>query len=181
MATSYVTNHLYPDNPHLFIVDLKQIVKLKGEPNTAFPRNRRGEKFWELVIHTSGLDSSGERLGPYWLDVTGTKESVDEFLSDKIEEICSEIDWTNNPAFEEDSEAQIDRYPPKVYWQYPEASETSVPIGSKIILELKDEVPAKGIDFSTITLTVDGFSITPEVTGNPFSCTVSYQPLVGIE
>lgn len=181
MATSYVTHHLYPDNPHLFIVDLKQIVKLRGEPNTEFSRNRRGEKFWELIIYTSGLDSSGDRLGPYWLDVLGSEQDVNEFLENKIEDICSKIDWTKNPAFDEDSVAKVDRYPPRISWQYPESGETNVPIGSKIILELKEDVPAKGIDFSTITMTVDGFSITPTITGNPFSCTVSYRPLVGIE
>lgn len=179
MATLYVTHHLYPDNPHLFIVDLKQIVKLRGEPNTDHSRNRRGEHFWEIIIYTSGLDSSGDRLGPYWLDVVGSESTVDEFINNKIKEICADIDWTKHPALDEDLEAKVDRYPPTVYWQYPEDGATDVPVDSRIIIMLRDEVPAKGIDFSTVTLTVDGFSITPEITGNPFDCTVSYRPLIG--
>lgn len=177
MATVYLTHHLYPDNPHLFIVDLKKVVKLRGEPNTNYSRDRRGEHFWEIVIYTSGLDSSGERLGPYWLDVIGTEESVDDFINDKINEICSEIDWTKHPLIEEDMEAKVDRYPPKIYWQYPEDGDVNVPIDSRISITLRDVVPAKGIDFSTITLSVDGFNVTPEITGNPYNCTVSYKPL----
>lgn len=179
MATVYVTHNLYPDNPHLFIVDLKQIVKLKGEPNTDFSRNRRGEHFWELIIYTSGLDVAGDRLGPYWLDVIGSETTVDEFINDKINEICTEIDWTRHPAIDDALEAKVDRFPPMLYWQYPESGATNVPIDSRIIFMLKDELPAKGIDFSTITLTVDGFPVTPDITGNPFNCTVSYRPIVG--
>ncbi len=179
MATVYVTHPLYPDNPHLFIVDLKQIVKLKGEANTSFSRNRRGEHFWEFIIYTSGLNSAGERLGTYWADVVGSEATVDELLKEKIKEICAEIDWTKRPGLDEDLEAGVDRFSPRVYWQYPESGDTNVPIDSRIILMLKDELPAKGIDFSTITMTVDGFSVTPDITGNPFNCTVSYRPIVG--
>lgn len=179
MATVYVTHNLYPDNAHLFIVDLKQIVKLKGEPNTSFSRDRRGEHFWELIIYTSGLNSSGERLGPYWLDVVGSESTLDEFINNKIKEICEEIDWTKHPGLVDDLEEMVDRFPPMVYWQYPESGATNVPISSRIIFMLKDKLPAKGVDFSTVTLTVDGFLVTPDITGNPFNCTVSYKPVVG--
>ena len=120
MAITYITHHLYPDNPHLFIIDFKQIVKLRGEPNTSFSRSRRGEHFWEAVIYTSGLDSDGERLGPYWVDVVGSEETLNELLNEKIKEICEEIDWSKHPL---DTDyiipLGVDRYAPKISSQYP--------------------------------------------------------------
>lgn len=180
MATFYVTHHLYPDNPQMFVVDVQQIVKLSGEAGTAFSYRGRTEHFWEIIIYTSGKNSSDERLGPYWLDMVGSAETVNELINNKINDICSIIDWSKSWAYEDGYAATIseDRYPPVVHWQYPSAGQVDVPIDSNIVVRLRDVPPAKGIDISTLTMKVDGFDVVPDVYGNPFDYTLSFKPRV---
>jgi hypothetical protein len=181
LTTFFVNHHLYPDNPHFFVVDVKKVIKLKGEPGTAFSQHRRGEQFWEIVIYTSGLDSSEALLGPYWLDVIGSEEDVDELINNKIKDICDLIDWSVpvNYNITDTLTAAEDRYGPVVYSTYPANGQTGVPIDSKIIIRLRDLLPATGVDISSIILTVDGFTVTPETSGNIYDCVVSYKPIVG--
>jgi len=180
MATSYVAHHLYPDNPQLFIIDAKQIVKLAGEPSTSFWQHRRGELFWEVVIYTSGLDSFGNSLGPYWVDVKGSEQTVNELINEKIRVICSEIDWTKSVAVEEGFEAQADRYAPVIYWSYPAGGQVDVPIDCTVIIRLRDLLPAKGIDISTLVLKIGGYIVNPVVTGNKYDYVLSYKPQIGM-
>ncbi|HEC66280.1 hypothetical protein LCGC14_2172800 [marine sediment metagenome] len=177
MATFYITPNLYPDNPHMFVVDVTQIVKIKGEPNTDFYRDYSGDHFWEVVIYTSGLDSDRSTLGPYWVDVIGSESDLTEVINGKLDEICSAIDWTKSPAFEDDLTEGTDTFPPYVYYQYPSPGQTNVPISSKIILRLREFLPAKGIDSSTVTMTIDGLSVIPDIYGNPYDTVFSYKPI----
>jgi hypothetical protein len=179
MATFYLSNHLYPDNPHLFIVDVKQVVKKKGEPNTDFYQDNLGDNFWEIKIYTSGLDPEGVRLGPYWVDVIGSELTIDQLISDKVNEICNLIDWSKSPAYDEEQFTGSDVYAPYIYYQYPSVDQENVPVDSRIIFRLREHLPAKGIDSSSVVLKVDGFTITPEITGNPYDLIVSYRPKVG--
>ncbi len=179
MATSYLTNHLYPDNPHLLIVDLKQVVKRRGEPNTDFNQDNSGEHFWEVTIYTSGLDSEGDRVGPFWVDVVGSETTVDELISEQIKAISNLIDWTKSPVAVGDLTAGTDTFSPFVYFQFPERDQVNVPIDTRIILRLREHLPAKGIDSSTVVMKVDGFTITPDIHGNPYDTIVSFRPKVG--
>ena len=176
MATVFVTPNLYPDNPQIFIVDIQQIVKIRGEANTAFHRNNRGERYWEVVIHTSGLDSDGNLLGPFWLDSYSTEQTLHELVNNKITEICNLIDWSKSSSTLEDLEEQSDNYPPIVYWQYPTPGQVDVPIDSIISIRLRDLLPAKGINISTLVFKVDGFDVVPEISGNKYDTVLVYKP-----
>jgi hypothetical protein len=180
MATLYLTNHLYPDNPQLIIIDVQQVVKFSGEPNTSFWQAKRGEHYWEIVIYTSGVDSSGELLGPYWIDIIETEQTVHELINDKIDEISSKIDWSKAADQEVEFLAQSDRYAPVVHWTYPSDGQVNVPIDSTIIVRLRDILPAKGIDINTLIFKVDGYTLNPSVTGNKYDYVLSYKPLVGV-
>ena len=179
MATVYLTNHLYPDNPQLIVIDVQKIVKLTGEANTSFHRNRSGEQFWEIVIYTSGVDSSGSALGPYWVDVIGTEETLNELISSKISEIGQDIDWSLSSKIDDVFLEQEDRYGPIVYWTYPSDGQVDVPIGSSIVVRLRDLLPAKGIDISTLVFKVNGFELNPEVSGNKYDYVLTYKPNIG--
>lgn len=179
MATLYITNHLYPDNPQLFVIDFKQVVKLRGEPNTSFAYDRRGERYWEAVIYTSGLDSNGDSLGPYWVHEIGSESTLNELIQSKINEVAQEIDWSKSALIDEEFQAKADRYSPVIYWTYPSDEQTNVPIDSTIIVRIKDLPPAKGIDISTLSFKVGGYSVSPEVSGNKYDYTLSYRPQVG--
>lgn len=181
MASIWVTHNLYPDNPHVFIVDFRKVVKIMGEPRTGFYKNRRGEEFWEIVIYTSGLGSEGESLGPYWLDVYDSEQTLDELINNKIKDIIDNyIDWSKSSIIDEDLEAQIDRYPPIIYWSYPTAGAVNVPINSTVSVRIKDLPPAKGIDISTLVFKVDGFEVTPEISGNKYDYSLNYRPKVSL-
>lgn len=179
MATFYVTHHLYPDNPHLFVVDLMEIHTLRGEPRTDFWQDRRGEKYWKFVIYTSGLDSSGNRLPPLWVGEIDDEETINDLINSKVKEISELIDWSKSPNYIEELTAQEDRFPPKITYMYPSNGQVNVPISSRIVIRLVDQIPGTGVDFSTVTLSINGLSVTPQITGNPFDCVVSYSPLVG--
>lgn len=176
MATFYVTHHLQPDNPHLFVIDVQQVVKPKGEFNTSFWQNSRGESYWEIAIYTSGMDSDGYVLGPYWIDVYDTEQSINDLVNNKVEEICGEIDWSRSHLIEDSLLEQADLYAPIVSWQYPSAGQINVPIDSRIVIRLRELLPAKGIDISTLTFKVGGFFVSPDITGNPYDYTISYRP-----
>lgn len=178
MATVFVTEHLYPDNPQIFVIDVQPIVKMRGEANTAFHRNKRGEKYWEIVIHTSGLDSEGNSLGPFWLDVYSSEQTLNELISNKINEICNLIDWSKSTLSEEDFQQQADEYPPVVYWQYPSSGQVDVPIDSIISVRLRDLLPAEGIDISTLVFKVDGFNVNPDISGNKYDYVLTYKPQI---
>ena len=179
MATFYAKHHLYPDNPQLFIIDVKQIVKLKGESNTKFFRNMRGEEYWEIAIHTSAVDSSGNEIGSYWADVVATEATVHELVSNKVNEMCQDIDWTRSPTQEELFLQQEDKFAPIIYWTYPSSGQVNVPINSTIVIRLRDVPPAKGIDISTLTLKVNGYDVVPTIHGNKYDYEVSYKPNIG--
>jgi hypothetical protein len=170
MATFYAYNNLYPDNPQLFVIDVKQVVNNKSN----------GEHLWRIALYTSGRNSVGTYLGPYWLNVVSTEASLTELVNNKVEQICSLIDWSKSPI--DDITffiAQEDRYSPTIAWQYPVSSQIDVPIDSKISIRIMDILPSKGIDISTLTMKVDGMEVIPEVYGNPFDYTITYKPTVG--
>lgn len=180
MATFYARHHLYPDNPQLFIIDVKKIVKIQGEPNTDFSANRRGEHFWEIVIETSAVDSSGEQLGPYWVDTIGSEQTIHELINDKVSEICGDADWTKSAAVVSEFQEQADRYAPSIVWTYPSDGQEGVPIDSTIVVRIRDLSPAKGIDISTLVFKVNGYTLNPTVTGNKYDYVLSYKPHIGV-
>jgi hypothetical protein len=180
MSTFYVTHHLYPDNPQFFLVDVRKVVKFSGEPRTSFWQERRGEHFWEIVIYTSGIDSDRNSIKPYWIDVISSEESISEIINNKISDICNLIDWSITGRSEDEIFIeQSDLNSPVIYSCFPSPNQTGVPIGSRIIIRLRDLLPANGIDTSSIKMMVDGFDITPEITGNKYDCVVSYRPIIG--
>jgi hypothetical protein len=172
MATFYVTNSLYPGNPQLFTITLKQIVKSIGEPATDYHYNNRGEHYWEVQVSTSGLTAAGSPVDYKWIDVKATEESVHELISNAITEMCTEIDWSQQGEFE----LQQDRNAPRITSQYPAPGQTNVPIDSSITLVVEELLPGKGIDISTMSFKVKDVPITPTVTGDPFKYTLTYKP-----
>lgn len=166
MAVFYVHHHLYPDNPQVFLTDVKQIVTVASE----------GDHWWHIVLHTSGVDSEGDQLGPFWVNAYGDDiDSLDELISDKIEEICEQIDWTQS-WYDTGYEEGVDHTPPQISWQYPTNGQTDVPIDTSVSVRLVDLLPSKGIDLSSITMKINDITVSPSVNGNKYDCVVSFRP-----
>lgn len=172
MANFHVTHHRYPDNPHLFTVNIDLVIKRTPEPGTIFRHGTRGEEFWEIYIATSGLDSNGDEVPPFWADVITTEESIDDLVAEKVKGLCALIDWTRAGDFSYGP----DNRGPYLEDQYPASGELSVPITSTIKLTVKEPLPGSGLDVSTMYMKVNGVSITPTVHGHPYNYVISYSP-----
>lgn len=178
MATIYVTHHEYPDNPQSFVIDVTQIVKMTGESNNSIYYEGQGEEYWDVVIYTSGLDSNGDNIGPFWITDVGSSTELNDLIRSKIGDICQQIDWTKTSLSSETFDAGSDRNSPYITWTYPTDGQTDVPIDSRISVRIKDNLPSNGIDISTLTFKVNGMAVTPEVEGHKYDYTVSYRPIV---
>jgi hypothetical protein len=166
MAVFYVKHHLYPDNPQVFLTDIEQIVTTESD----------GDHLWHVVLYTSGLDSNGDTLDPVYINAyTDNIDSLDELIMEKIAEISPQIDWTKSWYDGEYAEG-IDHTPPKVVWHLPSDNQTNVPIGSSVSARLVDLLPSKGIDLSSISMTIGGVTISPTINGNKYDCVISYKP-----
>lgn len=173
MANTYVTHHKYPSNPQLFTVALHKVASLQGEDNPNFtPTFPSAEEYWKLFIYTSGKDASGDSVGPIVADVIGGKADVQAFVDQAFADLCVQIDWSQQGEFT----PEVDSAAPVVVEQYPLPGQNSVSISSPIVLRVKDLLPGTGIDASTVSMTVDGLSVAPNVTGNKYDYTFSFSP-----
>jgi hypothetical protein len=172
MANFYVTHHKYPDNPQLFTVNISLIVKRTGEPGTIFPYGRRGEKFWEIYIGSSGVDENGDSVPPFWADIVTTETDIDELVAQKIKLICDEIDWTKQGTYVEGSDSSE----PYLEEQYPSNGQTNVPILSTIKLVLKEPLPGSGMNISSMYMKVNGVDVNPSVYGHPYKYEIFFSP-----
>jgi hypothetical protein len=174
MANFYVTHHRYPSNPQLFAVSLHKVAGVgvdENNPNFK-PTYRVAERTWKVFIYTSGLDANGDPVQPVVGGVFGDAEDVNEFVETKVAQLCATIDWSQQGAYT----PQEDAGAPYVSEQYPAQGQIDVPISSPIVIRVKDIIPGVGIDPSTVVMTVDGFTVTPNVTGNKYDTTFTFKP-----
>jgi len=68
-----------------------------------------------------------------------------------------------------------DTTPPYTSGWNPAKGATKVPVNTNIVVHVKDD--GVGVDFSTITMTVQGNPVEPTITGKPSDYTVTYEPL----
>jgi len=173
MANFYVTHHKFPTNPQYFTVTLQKVAGFDPEENPNFsPKVALGEEYWKVFIYTTGLDSFGELVGPVVAGVTGSAQTVNEFVEDKIADLCALIDWSQQGEFSPESDSSA----PYISEQFPLVGQTDVPITSPVVLRVRDYLPGTGIDSSTVVMKIDGHLITPDVTGTKYDSTFSFSP-----
>lgn len=173
MANFVVTHHRFPRNPHIFTVNVTKIVKKGGEVNPNFkPSYPSAEPYWELTIHTTGLGSGGDSVGPVIVDVIGSETTVNDLINSKIAELCSLIDWSEQGEFSEESDVSS----PIIVSRIPSPGQTDVPIQSSVIIRVQDKLPANGIDAGTLSLKIDGIAVNPEIVGNKYDYTFVFKP-----
>jgi hypothetical protein len=179
MANFYVTNNKFPAVPQLFVVSLHKMVGPSApELNPNFhPTYAVAEPTWKVLVYTSGYDSEGKTVSPIQADVLGSEETVNDFIEGAVAFLCAQIDWSQQGAYSPETDSRA----PIVVEQFPEVGQTGVPISSTVALRVKDFLPAIGIDPSSVQMTVDGFAVTPVVTGNKFDYTFTYKPLAVYE
>jgi hypothetical protein len=157
----------------LFTITLTKVASLGGEYNPNFtPSFPSAEEFWKVFIYTSGLDSSGDSLGPFVFDTIGGLSDVNAFVEDKVASICALIDWSQQGEFS----PLEDRSAPVIAEQFPSPGQTNVTIVSPVVIRVRDLLPGVGIDASTVQLKIDGYTVNPSVTGNKYDYTFVFVP-----
>lgn len=174
MANVYISHHKFPANPQLFAVSLHKVVGIgvdEREPgfNPTFPT---AEPTWKVFIYTSGLDATGRQVGPVAAGFFGSAEDVNKFIETKIADLCYQIDWSQQGQFQPEE----DNWAPQIVEHYPSVSQENVPINSSIVIRVKDFLPANGVDLSTVSMVVDGFTVNPRITGNKYDYTFIFTP-----
>lgn len=173
MANFYVTHHQFPSNPQLFTINLHKVAGIPVEENPNFnPSFGIAEEFWKIFIYTTGLDASGDSVGPVVLDVIGSEETVNSLVEKKLAELCDLIDWSQQGQYF----PQEDNAAPRVVEQFPSVNQSSVPITSPVVLRVQDPLPGNGIDASTVVLKIDGHQVNPNVVGNKYDFVFSFSP-----
>lgn len=173
MANFYVTHHEFPTNPQFFTINLHKVASIGGEPNPNFkPSYPSGERYWKLFIYTTGLDSSGESVGPVVAGLFGGDDTINEFVEETIADLCGLIDWSQQGQFT----PEVDNAAPLVTEQFPQPGQTNVSISSPVVIRVQDPLPANGIDVSTVVMTIGGITINPNVTGNKYDSTFTFSP-----
>ncbi len=174
MANFWITNNRYPSNPQLFAVSLHKVAGVgvdENNPNFK-PKFKLAERTWKIFIYTSGLDTDGDPVQPVVGGVFGSADDVNEFIELKVAELCARIDWSQQGTYSPESDTDA----PYVSEQYPGQGQTDVSISSPIVIRVKDPMPGTGIDPSTVVMVVDGFAVTPDVSGNKYDMTFTFRP-----
>lgn len=160
MAELFVRNSLNSRKVVKFNISIEEYA-LKGE---------EGDSKWVLVIGTMHLDSTGGKIPPVIIHNI-TESTVLSEVSKSIEDMCALIDWE---ILEEDNE------PPYIEYFYPKGLNT--PIKSKIVISVKEYLPASGIDLSDIKVILNNgevdFDITSElnIKGDPYNYVLEWLP-----
>ena len=173
MANLYITHHKFPSNPQLFTISLHKVASLAGEDNPAFkPSFPQAERYWKLFIYTTGKDSAGDSVGPVVAGVFGGEADINEFVDTAFANLCALIDWSQQGEFT----PEIDSAAPVIREQYPLPSQTNVSISSPVVIRVQDLLPGTGVDTSTVSMSIDGLAVNPDVVGNKYDCTFSFGP-----
>ena len=173
MADFYVTHHKFPTNPQFFTVNIHKVAGIEPEDNPNFqPSYGRGEEYWKIFIYTTGINSSGDSVGPVIADVVGSYENVNEFVEGYLADLCAQIDWSQQGQFNPEADLNA----PIIVEQFPLPSQVNVPITSPVVIRVKDQLPGTGIDPSTVTFIIDGHNVAPNVVGNKYDYTFSFRP-----
>lgn len=173
MANFYVAHHKFPSNPQFFTASIRKVAGFRPEQNPNFkPKYAIAEPFWKVFIYTTGIDSSGNAVGPIITDVVGSEDTVTALMETKLAELCDLIDWSQQGEFT----PQVDSAAPVIVEQFPTVGQAVVPINSPVVLRVQDLLPAVGIDSSTVLMSIGGLSVTPNVVGNKYDYTFSFSP-----
>jgi len=128
-----------------------------------------GEQSWLLVAATTELDAAGNKIAPEFVNLV-TTGTVHLEIEAALGRIGSQVDWgTILP----------DTKPPRLLEITPPLTQTTnVSIGTDIVVRLEEPLPSAGVDLSTVSATLNGFDITPdlELRGNIFDLTMIYRP-----
>ncbi len=164
MAQFIVRNSLNPSKAVRFGVTFEQLV----------PKGYEGEAIWVVEVATDEPHKDGGDIPPEFINLVSL-DNLDAEIEKAVETISAQIDWT--PLDE-------DLRPPFVLSAYPVDYE--VGIESFVEIEIKDLLPATGIDIDSIKMIIttggEDYDITSDldIKGDPYEYTIKWKPAIRI-
>ena len=156
MAEFFIRNTLNSNKAVKCDLTLRQVV----------PKGYEGESIWVIELVTQEPHKNGGTIRPVYINLVDL-DNLDAEINEAVEELSEQIDWTP---------LDIDIRSPVVTSYYPTGD--SVSIEQHVVINLEELLPAEGIDPNNITMTINGFNVTPELTieGDPYAYSVKWKP-----
>jgi hypothetical protein len=144
--------------------------KLNITVKSLVPLDNYGEQLYTIEVGTRALDINSNSISPVYVnDILA--DNLEDAVEEAINTICNQIDW---------GVLDEDRYGP--YLTYFTPTGDDVPIKSKVVFIIKDDVPSAGIDLANMKVIFNNgevdFDITQELTikGDPYEYTLEWVP-----
>ena len=161
MAQFLVRNSLNPSKVIKLGVTFKKVVS----------KNRLdGEPIWVVEVATDEPHKNGGNINPVIINLI-SMDKFDEEMQKAVATISNQVDWEN---------LIDDKRAPYVDGVFPIQYEMD--IESAVEFDLKEVLPAAGIDIDSITLSANDFDITDEVeiVGSPYEYNIKWRPKIKI-
>lgn len=159
MSEFLLRNSLNPNKVVQCTISFRQLVA-KGD---------EGEPVWVVEIGTLEPRKypPGGTIDPVFIHYTSSV-NLDAAIKEATETIAAQVDW--EPLDE-------DLRPPFVIYNRPTDGEVAS-IYSDVVIDIKDVLPAAGIDIDSITMSVNGFDVTSEIDieGDPYEYRIRWVP-----
>ena len=160
MAELFVRNSLSSAKAVKFNVSYNEYTLLNDEGRTR----------WVIVVGTLCPDKDGNSITPTFIHNV-SEDTVEDEINKAIASMCKFIDW---------GKLDDDKYPPYINDYGPKGDNVS--IRSKVILDIKDDLPSSGIDLSEAKVIFNNgevdFDITSEceIKGDPYNYILEWTP-----
>ena len=157
MATYLLRNSLNPGKVVGCTITFRQLIN-KGD---------NGESAWVVEIRTNEPHKDGGSILPVFVHYTSA-DNLDEAIGQATKSIANQVDW---------EPLSVDYRPPFVLFHSPQNGDV-VDIYSDVIIDIKDLLPAAGIDPDSIEVVINNIDVTNEVelTGDPYEYRLIWKP-----
>jgi hypothetical protein len=162
MADYLLRNSLNPSKVIRCTITFRQLVN-KGED---------GELVWLVEINTPEPHKDGGSIPPVYIHYTSS-QNLDAAIKEATEDIAKQVDW---------SPLREDLRPPFVFYNSPSEPNEVVDLFSNVVVDIKDILPAAGIDPDSIKMTVNGMDVSDElqITGDPYQYRVIWDTSIRV-
>jgi hypothetical protein len=148
-----------------------KVVKCNISFRQLLNKGEEGKVIWLVEIRTVEPHKDGGDISPVYINYTSEK-NLDKEIKKATEKIAEQINW--EPLID-------DLRPPFVSYSNPINNET-VDIYSDVIVDIKDVLPAAGIDINSIKVIVNDIDVTDdiEVIGDPYYYRIKWSPSIRV-
>lgn len=162
MADYILRNSLNPAKVVGCTITFRQLVN-KGED---------GELVWLIEIATAEPHKDGGTIPPVFIHYTSSN-NLDDAIREATQTIAKQVDWLP---------LNTDLRPPFVTYSHPTPIQHVVDIHSSVIVDIRDILPAAGIDPDSIEVIINDMDVTEDIDleGDPYQYRIIWNPKVRV-